>query len=88
MAEEPVAVGVAAGVMGSAGAAGVAEVVGLAGGEGVWRGSSLQAAASTERHSVRASVAEQTPNKCDSVADLFGARRWISGFSGRIGQHM
>jgi len=42
--------------------------------------SSLQAAASTERHSVRASVAEQTPNRCDSVADLFGARRWISGF--------
>jgi len=38
MANEPVAVGVAAGVMGSAGAAGVAEVVGRAGGEGVWRG--------------------------------------------------
>jgi len=35
MAKEPVTVGVAAGVMGSAGAAGVAEVVGLAGGEGV-----------------------------------------------------
>jgi len=45
------------------------------------RGSSLHAAAPTERHSVRGSVAEQTPNSRESVADMFGARRWISGFS-------
>ena len=40
--------------------------------------SSVQATAPTERHSVRTSVAEQAPNRRQSVVLLFGAELWIS----------
>jgi len=42
--------------------------------------SSVQGTARTERHSVRASVAQQTPNRRHSVPLLFGAELWISWF--------
>jgi len=40
---------------------------------------SLHAAAPTEPESVQASVAEQRPNRGESVTMPFGARCWISG---------